>query len=291
MTSEQSAALLEKAAALCVSRHAGQRDKVGAAYFLHPMRVALRCRRDDEKIVALLHDIIEDTDLTPSCLRDEGFPDEIVEAILSVTKHEGETYEDFVRRAAQNPIGRVVKLHDLEDNLDVLRLRQVDADMAARFTKYLAAHRYLTEYQTENTTPEEHPEKAEPKSLDQYYRDERRRINSMLEQQMTNPAGNNYNRDTLSVRMPGGKVVANPNAIDTFIAAIQYLGYDNVERAGILHHGKYPLLTSQNIEGRYKEATLGRYVLSNCSNKLKAIYLNRLADALNALIVAELIAK
>ncbi len=145
MTKEETARLLDKAAMICVTKHAGQRDKMGCAYFQHPMRVAMHCTTDAEKIVALLHDTIEDTDVTPDYLLAEGFPREIVDAVLSVTKREGESYEDFVRRAKQNPIGRVVKLHDLEDNLNALRLDHFDADMAARYNKYLAARRFLLE--------------------------------------------------------------------------------------------------------------------------------------------------
>ena len=62
MTKEESAKLLDKAAEICITNHAGQRDKAGAAYFQHPMRAAMRCQTDEEKIVALLHDTIEDTD-------------------------------------------------------------------------------------------------------------------------------------------------------------------------------------------------------------------------------------
>lgn len=145
MTKEETAKLLDKAAMICVTKHAGQRDKMGCAYFQHPMRVAMHCTTDAEKIVALLHDTIEDTDVTPDYLLAEGFPREIVDAVLSVTKREGESYEDFVRRASQNHIGRVVKLRDLEDNLNALRLDHFDADMAARYNKYLAARRFLLE--------------------------------------------------------------------------------------------------------------------------------------------------
>lgn len=144
MTKEENAILLDKAANICVSKHAGQRDKMGCAYFQHPMRVAMRCATDEEKMTALLHDTIEDTDVTPEYLLEEGFPETVVEAILSVTKRPGENYEDFVARAKQNPIGRVVKLHDLQDNLDVMRLDEVTAEMAVRFTKYLKAVRFLT---------------------------------------------------------------------------------------------------------------------------------------------------
>lgn len=140
---EETAKLLDKAALICVTKHAGQRDKMGQAYFQHPMRVAMRCQTDEQKMVALLHDTIEDTDVTAEYLLAEGFPQSVVDGILSVTKREGENYEDFVARAKQNPLGRVVKLHDLEDNLNALRLDRFDADMAARYNKYLAARQYL----------------------------------------------------------------------------------------------------------------------------------------------------
>ena len=144
MTKEESAILLDKAAKICVLKYAGQRDKTGAAYFQHPMRVAMKCSTDEEKMVALLHDTIEDTDVTAEYLLNEGFPQNIVDGILSVTKQEGESYEDFVARAKENPLGRVVKLHDLEDNLNIFRLASVSPEMASRFTKYLAAHRFLS---------------------------------------------------------------------------------------------------------------------------------------------------
>lgn len=137
--------LLDKAAIICVTKHAGQRDKMGCAYFQHPMRVAMRCKKDEEKIVALLHDTIEDTDVTPEYLLAEGFPKHIVDGILAVTKRDGESYEDFVARAKANSLGRVVKLHDLEDNLDIFRLSSLDADMTRRYNKYLRAYRCLTE--------------------------------------------------------------------------------------------------------------------------------------------------
>ena len=143
MNKYEYAKLLDKAALICISKHQGQRDKMGCAYFQHPMRVAMRCSADDEKIVALLHDTIEDIDVTPEYLLSEGFPQYIVDAILSVTKRDGESYEDFVARAKENTIGRAVKIHDLEDNLDVMRLDEVSPDMAARFTKYLKALRFL----------------------------------------------------------------------------------------------------------------------------------------------------
>ncbi len=137
--------LLEKALAIATEAHKGQRDKGGADYIGHPKRVAVRCESDEERIVALLHDTIEDTYVTADYLRENGFPEEIVEAVLSVTRNEEETYEEFVKRAKQNPIGRNVKKHDLEDNMDITRLPELTAKDMERLNKYLKSYRFLNE--------------------------------------------------------------------------------------------------------------------------------------------------
>lgn len=107
--------LLEKALSIATKAHKGQVDKSGEPYIFHPIRVSNRCSNNDERIVALLHDTIEDTDITSDYLLSEGFSCNIVDAILSVTRNEGESYEDFIKRSRINLIGRQVKLHDLED--------------------------------------------------------------------------------------------------------------------------------------------------------------------------------
>lgn len=135
--------LLEKAFQIAAKAHEGQVDKAGAAYIFHPIRVSNRCKTDDERIVALLHDTIEDTNITPEYLLSEGFPRNIVDAILSVTRNEEESYEDFVKRSYLNPIGRQVKIHDLEDNMDITRLEQITEKDLSRLNKYLKAYRYL----------------------------------------------------------------------------------------------------------------------------------------------------
>lgn len=145
--------LLDKAALLCVNVHQGQRDKVGQPYFQHPMRVAMACYTPQEKIVALLHDVLEDTTTSPEDLLNMGFPEEIVNAVLSVTKIEGEPYVEFIARAAQNPIGRIVKLHDLEDNLNIFRLNDLDDEMAMRFNKYLRTYHFLKREIEDNRPP------------------------------------------------------------------------------------------------------------------------------------------
>ncbi|MBQ9216408.1 MAG: GTP pyrophosphokinase [Prevotella sp.] len=131
--------LYDLALRIAIEAHKGQTDKSGREYVMHPIRVAERCKNVKAKIVALLHDTIEDTDVTPDSLRGDGFPEEIINGILSVTKREGEAYEDFVSRAAQNPIGREVKIADLEDNMDVRRLEELTDEDVARLRKYLQA--------------------------------------------------------------------------------------------------------------------------------------------------------
>lgn len=137
--------LLKKALAIATKAHEGQTDKSDVPYILHPIRVSNRCRTDEERIVAILHDTIEDTDVTPDYLLSEGFPKNIVEAVLSVTRNEGESYEDFVIRSKQNPIGRQVKIHDLEDNMDITRLHSLSEKDLERLNKYLKAYRVLIE--------------------------------------------------------------------------------------------------------------------------------------------------
>jgi (p)ppGpp synthase/HD superfamily hydrolase len=114
---------LERAIAIAAEAHAGQVDWAGLPYVLHPLRMMLRLSSIDERIVAVLHDVCEDCPVwTFDRLRSEGFSDLIVEALESVTKHEGEDYEAYVRRAAANQIGRCVKLADLNDNSDLSRI-------------------------------------------------------------------------------------------------------------------------------------------------------------------------
>lgn len=135
--------LYDCALRIAIRAHEGQMDKSGREYVMHPIRVAERCKDLRAKIVALLHDTIEDTDVTADYLRSEGFPEEIIGAVLSVTKQEGEIYDDFVRRAAENVIGKEVKIADLEDNMDIRRRNEITEDDIAQLRKYLRAWQYL----------------------------------------------------------------------------------------------------------------------------------------------------
>ena len=127
---------LERAIAIAATAHAGQVDKGGAPYILHPLKVMLRMTTLEERIVAVLHDVVEDCDISLDDLRKEGFSEEVLTAIQSVTKVPGESYEDFVERAAQNPIGRVVKLADLEENSDLSRIASPSWEDLKRIEKY-----------------------------------------------------------------------------------------------------------------------------------------------------------
>jgi len=127
---------LERAIAIAATAHAGQVDKGGAPYILHPLKVMLRMSTLEERIVAVLHDVVEDCAISLDDLRKEGFSEEVLSAIESVTKVAGESYEDFVDRAAQNPIGRVVKLADLEENSDLSRIASPSWEDLERIEKY-----------------------------------------------------------------------------------------------------------------------------------------------------------
>ena len=135
--------LYDLALKIAIQAHGGQKDKAGREYVMHPIRVAERCKDPRAKIVALLHDTIEDTGVTEEYLRREGFPDEIISGVLSVTKRDKEEYDDFVRRAAENTIGKEVKIADLEDNMDIRRLPEMTDYDVARLRKYLRAWQFL----------------------------------------------------------------------------------------------------------------------------------------------------
>lgn len=130
---------LERAIAIAATAHAGQVDKGGAPYILHPLKVMLRMTTLEERIVAVLHDVVEDCGVSLNDLREEGFSEEVLSAIESVTKVPGESYEDFVDRAAQNPIGRAVKLADLEENSDISRIASPGWEDLERIEKYRRA--------------------------------------------------------------------------------------------------------------------------------------------------------
>lgn len=127
---------LERAIAIAADAHAGQRDKGGAPYVLHPIRVMLRLDAETDKIAGVLHDVVEDSDWTLEKLRQEGFSAEVVTAVDHLTRREGETYEAFVHRAGTDAIAARVKVADLEENMDLSRIPEPNNRDRARLRKY-----------------------------------------------------------------------------------------------------------------------------------------------------------
>lgn len=110
--------MLLKAATVAARVHAKQLRKDGTPYIAHAIRVAIRCQSKDEKTVALLHDTVEDTDLTLDDLREIGFAEDIIEAVDALSRRPYESYVEFIERCKLNKLARAVKVADIEDNLE-----------------------------------------------------------------------------------------------------------------------------------------------------------------------------
>ena len=136
---------LERAIEIAAAIHAGQTEKGGAPYILHPLRVMLRVARGAQQIVAVLHDVVEDSDgkITFDDLAREGFSQEVIDGVRAVTKIDGESYEAFIARAALDPVGKAVKLADLAENSDLSRIDRPTQKDLERVEKYGRAIQYL----------------------------------------------------------------------------------------------------------------------------------------------------
>ena len=135
---------LERAIEIATQAHQGQFDKAGRDYICHPLRVMEMGKTEDEKIVGVLHDVIEDTDWTFEKLTEEGFSQEIISALRCVTKlSENENYDDFIDRVKKNPLAVAVKINDLTDNMDIRRLPYLSDKDVKRLKKYLKAYKRL----------------------------------------------------------------------------------------------------------------------------------------------------
>jgi (p)ppGpp synthase/HD superfamily hydrolase len=127
---------IEKAIEIAARAHAGQVDKAGVPYVFHPLRLMLAVSGQYERMAAVLHDVVEDTGVTLDDLRDAGFPPEVIEAVDILTKREGESRLDAAERASRNPVARVVKLADVEDNMDLRRIAEPTEKDYARLKEY-----------------------------------------------------------------------------------------------------------------------------------------------------------
>jgi (p)ppGpp synthase/HD superfamily hydrolase len=124
------------AIAIATKAHEGQVDKAGKPYIAHPLTVMAEMESLESKIVAILHDAIEDSELTIKDLVSEGFPSSITEAIAAITKLEGESYADYILRVKANPIAIKVKIADLKHNMDLSRIPSPTEKDFQRLTKY-----------------------------------------------------------------------------------------------------------------------------------------------------------
>lgn len=134
---------VEDAIIIATKAHRGQRDKGGAPYILHPLRVMLGAANDDERVVAVLHDVVEDSALTLDDLRAKGLTAVQAAGLDAVTKRNEEAYDAFIRRASVNAIGRAVKILDLRDNSDLSRIAAPTDQDRARVEKYRHALQLL----------------------------------------------------------------------------------------------------------------------------------------------------
>lgn len=136
---------LNRAIEIATQAHQGATDKYGAPYINHVTRVMNMGETENEKIVGVLHDVIEDNHWTFEDLEKEGFSKEVIDALKCVTKtSESEVYTNFITRVKTNPLAVKVKLNDLSDNLDIKRLPEVLESDLKRLNKYLKAYNELT---------------------------------------------------------------------------------------------------------------------------------------------------
>jgi len=136
--------MLDLAYKIACKVHENQLDKGGNPYILHPIAVSEMVDTEDEKIVALLHDTVEDTSITFEELKDYGFSNEIIIAIKAITKIKGESYEDYIDRVKDNPIALKVKIADLKHNMDLRRIPNPSRKDHERVRKYINTLKVLS---------------------------------------------------------------------------------------------------------------------------------------------------
>lgn len=137
--------IIEKSLKIALHAYSGQKDKAGKEYILHPLRIMSKMKTEEEMSVALLHDVIEDSDFTEDDLLEEGIPNSVIDAVKLLTKQDGEDYFHFVNRLSRNKLAAKVKLADIEDNINVLRLRELNSQDLERVAKYHKAWIMITE--------------------------------------------------------------------------------------------------------------------------------------------------
>lgn len=135
--------MIEQGLQWALKAYGGKTDKGGKPYILHPLRLMAQLDDPVSQLVALLHDVIEDSPITGADLRDGGLPESVVATVEVLTRRRGESYEAFIDRVRENPLARKVKLLDIEDNLNLLRLNAVTEKDLQRVAKYHRAWKRL----------------------------------------------------------------------------------------------------------------------------------------------------
>ena len=135
----------KKALKLCFEAHKEQTDKSGMPYVFHPFYLASQMTDETSTVVALLHDVVEDTDITFEDLKQMDFPDEVIEALTLLTHEEGVPYMEYVKKIKENETAKKVKLADLRHNSDLSRLDEITPKALERQQKYLSAIKFLEE--------------------------------------------------------------------------------------------------------------------------------------------------
>ena len=128
--------MLNKAIEIAAIAHTDQVDKAGEPYILHPLRVMLSCTDELERICAVLHDVVEDSTVGFEDLRKEGFSEAVIEVVDCLTKREGESYDAFIERVLKNKTACQVKLADINDNMNLARIKNPTEKDRQRITKY-----------------------------------------------------------------------------------------------------------------------------------------------------------
>jgi len=138
---------LENAVRIAAEAHLGQKDKADAPYLLHPLRLMMRMKTETAMIAAVLHDVVEDgagNIYTFEFLRENGFSEEVINAVDCLTKRDGETYDEFIERVKTDEVAIQVKIADIEDNMNLLRIKEPKPKDFERLEKYHRAWRKLT---------------------------------------------------------------------------------------------------------------------------------------------------
>ena len=137
---------VDRAIQIAVEVHINQKDRNGNPYILHPIRVMMQVDSEDEQISAILHDVVEDSNLTLDDLKNEGFSETIIDTVNALSKRDGEIYDDYITRVSLNKTAIKIKLADLEDNMDLKRLNILTEEDKNRLAKYYKAWKKLSQF-------------------------------------------------------------------------------------------------------------------------------------------------